>query len=235
VRRLYETKPPDITADVLRPWLQVTLNPNEEPKLLDAVDGAPLVSAETNHPSAVGRKQDQSSLHTPKTFALSDYEKADQVRAHFAMYIEAEWSPWAKEEKLRRETIRLYVQLFTLKQQLDGGMTQSPLEIVWGVGVGIWHRDGTTVVYPFVTRGVELSLNAETAELEIRPRDVEARLEIDWYASVDNPGVATLEKAAKAFWANATTTFSPFDRAVRLSHFSTQRSPTSTGTACIGF
>jgi hypothetical protein len=212
VRRLYETKPPDITADVLRPWVHVTLNPNEEPMLLDAIDGATLINAETNHPSPVGRKQDQSSLHTPKTFALSDYEKADQVGAHFAMYIESEWRPWAKEEKLRRETIRLYAQLFTLKQQLDGGMTQSPLEIVWGVGVGIWHCGGTTVAYPLVTRGVELSLNAETAELEIRPRDVDARLEIDWYASVDNPGVANLEKAAKAFWANATTTFSPFDR-----------------------
>ncbi len=212
VKRLYETKPPDITADVLRPWVQVTLNPNEEPKLLDVIDGATLINAETNLPSAFGRKQDQSSLDIPKTFALSDYEKADQVGAHFAMYIEAEWRPWAKEEKLRRETIRLYAQLFTLKQQLDGGMTQSPLEIVWGVGVGIWHCDGTTVAYPLVTRGVELSLNAETAELEIRPRDVDARLEIDWYASVDNPGVANLEKAAKAFWANATTTFSPFDR-----------------------
>jgi hypothetical protein len=98
-----------------------------------------------------------------------------------------------------------------LKQQLDGGMTPSPLEIVWGVGVGIWHSGGTTVGYPLITRAVEVSLNAATTELEIRPRDVDARLETDWYASVDNPGVATLETAAKSFWGNATTTFSPFD------------------------
>jgi hypothetical protein len=32
------------------------------------------------------------------------------------------------------------------------------------------------------------------------------------YASVDNPGVADLEKAAKEFFGKATTTFSPFDR-----------------------
>ena len=57
-----------------------------------------------------------------------------------------------------------------------------------------------------------MSLNPETAEVEIRPRDVDARLEIDWYASVDNPGVADLEKAAKEFFGKATTTFSPFDR-----------------------
>ena len=63
-----------------------------------------------------------------------------------------------------------------------------------------------------VGRLVEMSLNPVTAEVEIRPRDVDARIEIDWYASVDNPGVADLEKAAKEFFGKATTTFSPFDR-----------------------
>ena len=40
---------------------------------------------------------------------------------------------------------------------------------------------------------------------------MDARLEIDWFASVNNPGVADLEKAAKRFFGKATTTFSPFD------------------------
>jgi hypothetical protein len=57
-----------------------------------------------------------------------------------------------------------------------------------------------------------MSLNPITAKIEIRPRDVDARIEVDWYASVDNPGVAALEKAAKEFFGKATTTFSPFDR-----------------------
>jgi hypothetical protein len=57
-----------------------------------------------------------------------------------------------------------------------------------------------------------MSLNPVTAEVEIRPRDIDARIEVDWYASVDNPGVADFEKAAKEFFGNATTTFSPFDR-----------------------
>ena len=68
------------------------------------------------------------------------------------------------------------------------------------------------VSYPLVGRLVEMSLNPVTAEVEIRPRDVDARIEVDWYASVDNPGVADLEKAAKEFFGKATTTFSPFDR-----------------------
>ncbi|TMA83511.1 MAG: hypothetical protein E6J74_36150 [Deltaproteobacteria bacterium] len=57
-----------------------------------------------------------------------------------------------------------------------------------------------------------MSLNPVTAEVEIRPRDVDARIEVDWYASVDNLGVADFEKAAKEFFGKATSTFSPFDR-----------------------
>ena len=38
------------------------------------------------------------------------------------------------------------------------------------------------------------------------------RLELDWYASVDNEGVAAVEKAGKEFFQKATQTLSPFDR-----------------------
>src|SRR4029453_11054245 len=115
---------------------------------------------------------------------LSDYDKAGQVRAQFATYLETKWRICAQEEKLRPKTIRLYSQLFTLKQRLEGGIVEAQLELVWGVGLGIWNCGGTTVGYPLTGRLVEMSLNPETAEVEIRPRDVDARLEIDWYVSV---------------------------------------------------
>lgn len=89
---------------------------------------------------------------------------------------------------------------------------EAQLELVWGVGLGIWNCSGTVVGYPLVTRLAELALNPETAAVEIRPRDVDARLEVDWYAAVDNPGLAEMEKAAKEFFGKATATFSPFDR-----------------------
>ena len=80
------------------------------------------------------------------------------------------------------------------------------------MGLGIWNSNGAIVSYPLIGQLVELSLNPVTAEVEIRPRDVDARIEVDWYASVDNLGVADLEKAAKEFFGKITSTFSPFDR-----------------------
>lgn len=212
VERLHETRPPDVASAVLRPWIQMTQGPTEEPRLREATDGASLIAAGTHCSSGKPPEQGKPAIDPKATVILSDYDKAEQVRAQLASYLDTRWRPWAKEENLRRKTIRLYSQLFTLKQQIEGGIVEAQLELVWGVGIGIWNSDGTAVGYPVVGHLVEISLKPETAEVEIRPRDVDARLEIDWYASVDNPGVADLEKAAKEFFGKATTTFSPFDR-----------------------
>jgi len=212
VERLHEMRPPDVASAVLRPWVQMTQAPTEEPRLREATDGASLIAAGTHCSSVKPPEQGKFAIGAETTITLPDYEEAPLVRAQFATYLATKWRPWAEEEKRRRTTIRLYSQFFTLKQQLEGSIVEAQLELVWGVGLGIWSSHGAIVSYPLVGRPVEMSLNPETAEVEIRPRDIDARLEIDWYASVDNPGVAALEKAAKEFFGKATTTFSPFDR-----------------------
>ena len=212
VERLHEMRPPDVVSAVLRPWVQMKQAPTEEPRLREATDGASLIAAGTHCSSAKPPEHGKPSIEPETTITLSDYEEAPLVRAQFATYFATEWRPWAEEEKRRRRTIRLYSQLFTLKQQLEGSIVETQLELVWGVGLGIWNSNGAIVNYPLTTRMVEVSLNPVTAEVEFRPRDVDARIEVDWYASVDNPGVADLEKAAKEFFGKATTTFSPFDR-----------------------
>ena len=212
VERLHETRPPNVASAVLRPWIQMTHGPTEEPRLREATDGASLIAAGTHCSSGKPPEQGKPAIDPEAPIPLSDYEEAGQVRAQFETYLTTRWRPWAEEEKRRRRTIRLYSQLFTLKQQLEGSIVEAQLELVWGVGLGIWSSNGTTVSYPLVGRLAEISLNPVTAELEIRPRDVDARIEVDWYASVDNPGVADLERTAKKFFEEATTIFSPFDR-----------------------
>lgn len=213
VERLHETKPPEIASSILRPWVHMTQAPTEEPSLTNAVYGATLIAAGT-HCSSLEAPEDGKPAVDPETrVALSDYENASLVQAQFATYLATMWRPWAEEEKLRRRTIRLYSQLFTLKHQFEGSIVETQLELVWGVGVGIWDTNGTTVSYPLIGQLVELTLNPVTAAAEIRPRDVDARIEIDWYASVDNPGVAEFEKTAKEFFGKENaSTLSPFDR-----------------------
>jgi len=211
VERLHEMKPPNVESSVLRPWLQMVQVPTEEPRLRDTTDGASLIAAGTHCSLAKPQDQDKPAIDPEMTIMLSEYKEAALVRAKFTTYLTTKWRPWAEEEKRRRRTIRLYSHLFTLKQQLEGSIVEAQIELVWGVGLGIWDCNGAHVRYPLVGRLVEMSLNPVTAEVEIRPRDIDARIEVDWYASVDNPGVADLEKAAKDFFGQATITFSPFD------------------------
>lgn len=211
VERLHEMRPPDIAAILLRPWVQMTQGPTEEPRLRAAIDGANLIAAGTHSSSANPPEHNKPVISSETTVLLADYGESPRVKAQFATYID-KWRIWAEEEKLRRKTIRLYSQLFTLKQQLEGAIVEAQLELVWGVGLGIWKSNGASVSYLLVGRLAELSLTSVTAEVEIRPRDVDARIEVNWYVSVDNPGVVDLEKAAKDFFGKATTTFSPFDR-----------------------
>lgn len=212
VERLHETKPPDITSVLLRPWVKMTQAPTEEPRLREATDGASLIAAGTHCSSGGPQEQGKPVIAPQATVLLSEYDESSQIKAKFAIYLDIKWRPWAEEEKLRRKTIRLYSQLFTLKQRLEGGIVEAELEVVWGVGLGIWNANNSTISYPLVGRLVEMSLNPVTAEVELRPRDIDARIEVDWYEFVGNPGVADFEKAAKEFFGKATTTFSPFDR-----------------------
>jgi hypothetical protein len=216
IERLHERKPPDVTAPLLQPSIQISQGPLEEPKLLNSTDGKSLIAAGT-HRSAKGAAESSDDDKRPvvdpdQAIMLVDYEQSTQVTALFTTFVQTKWRPWATDEAIRRKSIRLYSQLFTLKQQLEGAIVEAPLELAWGVGVGIWKTEGVTVFYPVVTRLVELILNPINAQIEIRPRDLDPRLEIDWYASVDNPGVPDLEKAAKDFFKTAAHTFSPFDR-----------------------
>jgi len=211
VSRLRATRPPEVSYRFLRPWVQVSQSPAEEPKLMESVTGASLIAAGTHVSLKEPRNPDKESIDPNATIMLSHYDYEAQVKALLVTYNE-KWRSWAAEERLRRRTIRLYSHLFTLKQHLEGSIVEAQLELLWGVGIGIWSCNGTNVSYPIVGRLVEMSLNPDTAAIEIRPRDTDPRLELDWYESNGNPGVAELEKAAKEFFSKATSTFSPFDR-----------------------
>lgn len=212
VERLHEVPPPMVEDPLLEPWLDMTGRLLEQPKLFEVINGADLIKAGTHSPTAANDKGGKPGIDPSAPVILAEFDREQSVRAHLATYIEVKWRAWARVERQRRETIQLYSKLFTLKQQLEGGIVEAQIELVFGAGVGVWSCKATTISYPLLSQLVELSLNPETAALEVRPRDVEVRLELDWYAANDNHGVASVERAAKDYWAAATTTFSPFDR-----------------------
>jgi len=127
-----------------------------------------------------------------------------EVKDLFDWYVENQWEPWAAAECPRRKTITRYSQLFSLQQAISSGGAETPLDLVWGIGYAAWKKDGfaTAVKHPLLVQSCEISLNEKTFDLEIRPREVEPRLEADCYAEMELPGVRQLE----AFWKSALAT-----------------------------
>lgn len=214
VERLREGRSPELPPK-LKPWVAVSHQPERLPTLRPNAKGADLIEAGERRAKYERTPPGQPQLPSMDADAyleLEEFEGVEQVRAMFKGYVSQKWNPWAEAEKPRRKTIALYGKLFVLKQQLEGGIVDAPLEFVFGVGMAIQDKAPNRLNYPLVTRLVELSLDEETGALQIRPRDTDPQLESDWFASVDNPGVSPLEKAFRDFYAQQNTTFSPFDR-----------------------
>lgn len=54
VERIHETRPPEITSAVLRPWVQMEQGPIREPELLATISGSSLIAAGTHRSSHIG-------------------------------------------------------------------------------------------------------------------------------------------------------------------------------------
>lgn len=204
VNRLHEQKPPEVLSHLLKAWIELTNSPNDEPSLKKYVEAQQLIELGIELP-------EDRDLDSKQLVFLDGFKLKDDVEKQLEIYIKNRWTPWSIEEKVRRESIALYKALFTLKQQLEGSIIESQLELVWGCGVAVWKMGEALVSYPLITRLVEISFNEITMDIEVRPRDVDARMELEIYSAADNQGVADLERISKEYFLKANNTFSPFD------------------------
>lgn len=205
IERMWESQPPKAIEKPLSAWLSLSNNPNKEPTLKLAV--------ETQKISENSHVDNDISADQTSVLLLSEFQQRETVENQLKNYVEKYWKPWSIEEKKRRSTIKIYAELFTLKQQLEGSITDTQIELVWGMGMGIWKANEYNICYPLIIQSVNIALNEKNMSLEVIPGQLEARLELDVYISIDNPGVAELEKISHDFFEKQPLSFSPFDQA----------------------
>ena len=190
VPRLQEIAAPELD-EKFKPWVSLPKSPEKTPELKTEV-----VTYEGKR--EVGRE------------LLKDHP---EIKELFDRYVEYQWEPWAAAERPRRKTIARYNQLFSLQQAIASDGAETPLELVWGIGCAVWKKNGfaTPVRYPLLVQSCEISLNEKTFDLEVRPRDVDPRLEADCYAEMELPGVRQLEAFWKSALASGAHRVNPFD------------------------
>jgi very-short-patch-repair endonuclease len=110
------------------------------------------------------------------------------------------WRTWVASEIPRRKTIDFYSDLFSISKQLSLNDATSPIELVCGIGISAWKiGEGQKIdyLYPVLTHAVEIALESDTMSLEIRPRAVATRVELDALVAAEVSGASEIDKQAK--------------------------------------
>ena len=184
--------PPPEPAASLEPWIDLSRSTEREPVL---------------RPEIV-----RTSGSTETRLTLESFPGVSKL---FAGYLTQQWLPWAESERPRRRAISLYNKLFALHQALTVGGVETPLELVWGMGVAVWkpRTDGAALKFPLITQTCEVSLNEQTFELAICPRRVDPTIELESYAELENAGVASVQTFWTEHLRSAANRPSPFEAA----------------------
>ena len=202
IDRLPRTRPPRIADQELSIWCAPEDDPDKKPVLKTEAPGAALSVAGLLN----GNDADEAVM-----VPLTGYAAAERVRGGLDAYLREVWTPWADEERPRRRAIKLYNDLFALRQMLDGGSDQ-PLELVCGIGVAEWKRPVGRLYYPLLTVQLEIAINETSHAIELRPRsETPPGLETDPLDKLDAPNVEEWRKFAQTCLDGLANGLSPYD------------------------
>ena len=190
IPRLHEIAPPQPDEKLGR-WITLPKTPAKTPEL-----------------------KTQIEIHEDKQLKsrelLQDHPEITEL---FHAYIENQWQPWAAAEAPRRKTIKRYNDLFSLQQTISTEGAETQIELVWGLGYAVWKKEGfaTVLKHPLISQSCEVTLNERNFDLEVRPRDIEPRIELDTYAEMEIPGVRQLDAFWKGALENGANRTNPFE------------------------
>jgi very-short-patch-repair endonuclease len=152
-------RPPPVLGDLeLKCWVILPDNTETKPKIRSEITGPTLVEAGLIDATDV-----------PESVRLDDYEHALRLSNSFDAYVAGPWAQWSLDERQRRRAIALYNALFALRQLLDGA-SETPIELVCGIGFSTLYRANQRMRHPLLTVPMEIALNDVSHAIEVRPR-----------------------------------------------------------------
>jgi hypothetical protein len=177
VERLKKIEPPPIDTD-LGVWIEVSTDPDRPPSIRESVmvtvDGAEkdrLVETKQARAAdlepAINSDRRHYNIFNVR-LRLADYPG---LAARLDAYVAGPWTRWAQAERLRRRTMAIHARLSDIIP--FGDRADRSDEIVWGIGVSRWRRDGNEILLPVLERSVTIEVG-ENSEIRIRPRMVGA-------------------------------------------------------------
>ena len=202
VERLARKEPP-APPEEIAPWLVVAADPGRSPEprteRLVTVTAAERDAALANGVVRPGdvldtpRKRGEL-INAPPRFDLRlRLEDRPEVAASINAWICGPWAEWSTVEIPRRKTIALYQGLYKIFQLLEVGGAESPIELIWGIGVVDWQKDGRVIDRPLLERRVDIELdNKRGGLIRLRPSSSDATSDLKPYEELGSTGLPLL-------------------------------------------
>ncbi len=108
-------------------------------------------------------------------------------------YIEDQWNPWSAVEKPRRRSIEFYNKIYQIYQRLIALGDDTPIELVFGVGIARWIIQGTRINVPVIEQLIEIELQ-EDGSLDIRPRQTAPQLALKAFHVLEVEGSKAVQQ-----------------------------------------
>jgi very-short-patch-repair endonuclease len=208
IERLKRGEPPKPSTEV-EPWLNLSSNPDKEPTLRETLTRT-VSETEKNEllKSSEARPEDCTKAVGPQAKGRYDVtlrlEDRPEIARAAQRYISSVWLPWADAERPKRKSIALYQKFFEVTQLTELAGAEQPLEVVWGLGLTRWIKDGFEVDLPLLERLVEMEIDEKAgSEIRIRPRSASATPNIRPYEEMKIDGAALALDAARRAIATA--------------------------------
>jgi very-short-patch-repair endonuclease len=203
VERLARKEPPAPPENIVE-WIAVSGDPARSPerrteRLIT------VTAAERDAALAKGSVRPDDVLDSPRRRGDPDnapprfdlklrLEDHPEIAKAIDLWITGPWTEWATAELPRRQTIGLYQKLYKIFQLLELGAAESPIELIWGIGVVNWQKDGRVVDRPLLERRVDIELDDKRGGLiRVRPTGADASFDLKPYEEL---GCASLPSLA---------------------------------------
>jgi hypothetical protein len=202
MERLKRRNPPAPSA-TLSAWLDISPDPERTPVLRDFLLATVSGPERDALLAARGvRPEDCEPAFGPDGEGKFDIryriEDHPDVSVEGNRYLAGEWLSWANEERPRRRSIALYQRLFEAAQLVELGGPEQAIELVWGMGLSRWVKEGALIDLPLLERLVEIEIDERAAGLiRVRPRQADATANLRPYEELKLDGVPLALNAAR--------------------------------------
>lgn len=131
-------------------------------------------------------------------------------------YCAGPWASWAKIERPRRKSIETYNALYQINQRMMSFGEDTPVEMVFGLGMARWLMGGERINVPVIEQSVELEMN-ENGRISVRPRQFVPQIVLAAFHQAQVEGSESAQKDIGARFERTVDDpdvgFSPFEKA----------------------